>query len=90
MANQRAHTRSKPAKIQSQLAPTQWLTDTAAQKHKREYPNMTARWDSSPTADQQLCDVGAHERGVTWQVNAPTLAQDLLEFKVSCPHTMAR
>ena len=39
---------------------------------------MTARWDSSPTADQQLCDVGARERGMTWRVDTPTLAWDSL------------
>ena len=78
MANQCAHIRSKPAKIQSQLAPTQRLADTTAWKHRQEYPNMTARWDSSLTADQRPCDVGARERGVTWRVNAPTLTQDSL------------
>ena len=56
------------------VAPNQRLADAAAQKHRRECPNMTTRKDSSPTADQWPSDVGAHERGVTWQVNAPTLA----------------
>ena len=69
------------------VASNQRLADATAQKHRQEYLNTAIRWDSSHTADQQPC--WACERGVTWQVNTLTLAQDWLEFKVSCPHTMA-
>ena len=38
---------------------TQQLINAAAWEHKHEYVSTTARQDSDPTADQQVCDVGA-------------------------------
>ena len=69
------HPRSvRTSRILSSATLTQWLINAAAWEHKCKYTSTTARWDSNPTADQQACDVGAQERGVTWQANAPTLA----------------
>ena len=45
--------------ILNPAAPTQRLINAAAQEHERKYTSTTARWDSNPTADQQVCDVGA-------------------------------
>ena len=67
MASQRCQHSLRTGQNSNSAIPTQRLINAAAQEHKREYTSTTARQDSDPTADQQVCDVGTQERGMTRQ-----------------------